>query len=181
MYLAIAVVLVLASASLLTFLLCILLLRGRRMLCVVAEDLELGATAARIADGPESGSDKPPQAQKDEAFPLPPRRFTWKEVESATADFTSDVIGKGGFSTVYLARLNDSITASVKLHHSSERLHHAFRLELDVLLRLHHPHIVRLLGYCDERGICTRAEIGEQRSSNYELILTSHLQMTKAF
>lgn len=151
MYLPIAIVLALAPASILPLLACILLLRRRRMLCLCAEDLEVGVTTARVADGPDSGSDNPPPAQKGEVFALSPRRFTWKEVESATANFTSDVIGKGGFSTVYLARLKDSTTASVKLHHSSERLHHAFRLELDVLLRLHHPNIVRLLGYCDEQ------------------------------
>uniref|UniRef100_R7W5U1 Putative LRR receptor-like serine/threonine-protein kinase n=1 Tax=Aegilops tauschii TaxID=37682 RepID=R7W5U1_AEGTA len=49
---------------------------------------------------------------------------------------------------------NSSLTLffqSGLVHCSSERLHRAFRQELDVLLSLRHPHIVRLLGYCDER------------------------------
>ncbi|XP_020688690.1 salt tolerance receptor-like cytoplasmic kinase 1 [Dendrobium catenatum] len=151
MDLAIAIALALAAASFLPYLACILLLRRRRMLCFEAEDIELGVTAARVADGPELELDGLPPVQKDDIFAPSPRRFTWTEVETATANFTSDVIGKGGFSTVYFARLNDSIAASIKLHHSSERLHHAFRLELDILLRVHHPNIVRLLGYCDEQ------------------------------
>ncbi|KAH0465369.1 hypothetical protein IEQ34_005472 [Dendrobium chrysotoxum] len=151
MYLAIALTLALAAAFFLASLACVLLLRRRRKLCLDAEDLEVGVTTARVADGPESGLDGPPPAQKDDIFALFPRRFTWTEVETATANFTSDVIGKGGFSTVYYARLKDSIPASVKLHQSSKRLHLTFRLELSILLHIHHPHIVRLLGYCDEQ------------------------------
>ncbi|KAF8768777.1 hypothetical protein HU200_007337 [Digitaria exilis] len=79
------------------------------------------------------------------------RRFAWGEIESVTAGFSSRVIGQGGFSTVYLASLSSSRLGAVKVQRSSERLHRAFRQELTVLLSLRHPHIVRLLGYCDER------------------------------
>ncbi|KAF8692999.1 hypothetical protein HU200_039368 [Digitaria exilis] len=81
------------------------------------------------------------------------RRFAWGEIESVTAAFSSRVIGQGGFSTVYLASLSSSRLGAVKVQRSSERLHRAFRQELTVLLSLRHPHIVRLLGYCDERGV----------------------------
>lgn len=85
------------------------------------------------------------------------RRYGWMEVESLTTIFTTTVIGEGGFSIVYLARLPcgaaaSSSLAAVKVHRSGERLHRAFLQELDVLLRLRHPRIVRLLGYCDDRG-----------------------------
>uniref|UniRef100_A0A0D9W7P7 Salt tolerance receptor-like cytoplasmic kinase 1 n=1 Tax=Leersia perrieri TaxID=77586 RepID=A0A0D9W7P7_9ORYZ len=79
------------------------------------------------------------------------RQLAWAEVESVTGGFSSRVIGHGGFSTVYLASLSSSRLGAVKVHCSSERLHRAFRQELEVLLSLRHPHIVRLLGYCDER------------------------------
>ncbi|OEL19070.1 putative receptor-like protein kinase [Dichanthelium oligosanthes] len=79
------------------------------------------------------------------------RQLAWAEVETATRGFSSRVVGRGGFSTVYLATLSSSRLGAVKVHCSSERLHRAFRRELDVLLSLRHPHIVRLLGYCDER------------------------------
>jgi serine/threonine protein kinase len=29
-----------------------------------------------------------------------------------------------------------------------------FRQELDALQRVRHPHIVRLLGFCDQQGLC---------------------------
>ncbi|KAL6652307.1 hypothetical protein ACP70R_011232 [Stipagrostis hirtigluma subsp. patula] len=79
------------------------------------------------------------------------RQLAWAEVESYTGGFSSKVVGHGGFSTVYLASLSSTRLGAVKVSCSSERLHRAFRQELDVLLSLRHPHIVRLLGYCDER------------------------------
>ncbi|KAM3262958.1 hypothetical protein ACQJBY_053233 [Aegilops geniculata] len=82
------------------------------------------------------------------------RQLSWAQVEAMTAGFTSAVVGEGGFSTVYLARLagsGSSQLAAVKVHRSSERLRRAFRQELDALLRVRHPHIVRLLGFCDQR------------------------------
>ncbi|KAF8780365.1 hypothetical protein HU200_001477 [Digitaria exilis] len=78
------------------------------------------------------------------------RQVSWAEVEAMTGGFTSAVVGEGGFSTVYLARLGGSL-AAVKVHRgSSERLHRAFRQELHALLRVgRHPHIVRLLAFSD--------------------------------
>uniref|UniRef100_A0ACD5Z3F7 Uncharacterized protein n=1 Tax=Avena sativa TaxID=4498 RepID=A0ACD5Z3F7_AVESA len=79
------------------------------------------------------------------------RRLGWAEIESVTCGFSSRVIGQGGFSTVYLASLSSSRLGAVKVQRSSERLHRVFRQELEVLMSVRHPHIVRLLGYCDER------------------------------
>ncbi|XP_073012690.1 salt tolerance receptor-like cytoplasmic kinase 1 [Typha latifolia] len=84
------------------------------------------------------------------------RRYGWNEIESLTSNFTAPVVGQGGFSIVYLASLEDpssSSLAAVKVHRSGggERLHRCFRLELDLLRRLRHPHIVSLLGFCDSR------------------------------
>ncbi|XP_008801797.2 salt tolerance receptor-like cytoplasmic kinase 1 [Phoenix dactylifera] len=81
------------------------------------------------------------------------RRYGWPEVESLTGNFTAEVIGEGGFSTVYLACLPGAASslAAVKVLRSGERLHRAFLQELDVLRRLSHPRIVRLLGFCDDR------------------------------
>ncbi|XP_052146705.1 salt tolerance receptor-like cytoplasmic kinase 1 [Oryza glaberrima] len=78
------------------------------------------------------------------------RQLSWAQVEAMTRGFTSAVVGEGGFSTVYLGRVAGSL-AAVKVHRSSERLQRAFRQELDALLRVRHPHIVRLLAFCDQR------------------------------
>lgn len=64
----------------------------------------------------------------------------------------SVVIGHGGFSTVYLAEFPDSSRAAVKMQCGSQRLsRRAYRQELEILRRLRHHTIVKLLGYCDDR------------------------------
>ncbi|XP_066345614.1 salt tolerance receptor-like cytoplasmic kinase 1 [Miscanthus floridulus] len=112
---------------------------------------ELGGASSRVAP-----AEPEPVCVDDEAEDSSgaARQLAWAEVETATGGFSSKVVGRGGCSTVYLASLPSSSSSrlgAVKVHCSSERLHRAFRRELDVLLSLRHPHIVRLLGYCDER------------------------------
>ncbi|EFH67296.1 hypothetical protein ARALYDRAFT_313871 [Arabidopsis lyrata subsp. lyrata] len=75
--------------------------------------------------------------------------YTWDDVESLTSNF-SRLIGTGGYSSIYLARLSGSNNAALKVHVSSHRLYQVFRSELEILLRLQHPHIVKLLGYFDD-------------------------------
>ncbi|MBA0763237.1 hypothetical protein Gotri_012723 [Gossypium trilobum] len=77
------------------------------------------------------------------------RKFRWEEIKAATKDF-SRVIGQGGFSNVYLANLSGSSRGAVKIHAASDRLNQVFKQELDILLRLRHDNIVKLLGYCDD-------------------------------
>uniref|UniRef100_A0A804P5K0 Protein kinase domain-containing protein n=1 Tax=Zea mays TaxID=4577 RepID=A0A804P5K0_MAIZE len=82
-----------------------------------------------------------------------PRRLAWREVEALTGGFDeAAVVGRGGSSTVYLARLLDGSPVAVKVHRwcGGERRLRAFRQELDLLRRLRHPHIVALLAYSDD-------------------------------
>ncbi|OEL16107.1 putative receptor-like protein kinase [Dichanthelium oligosanthes] len=121
-----------------------MLLQRRGLLCCGC-----GGSAAAVTVGGRGAfgdtADRP--VAKDTAVA---RQLSWAQVEAMTGGFTSAVVGEGGFSTVYLARLAGSL-AAVKVHRSSERLHRAFRQELDALLRVRHPHIVRLLAFCDQR------------------------------
>ncbi|XP_062221051.1 salt tolerance receptor-like cytoplasmic kinase 1 [Phragmites australis] len=114
------------------------------LLCVRRGTSDAGRTDSRVSDEPGASA----SVGKSSGVA---RRFAWDEIESVTAGFSSRVIGQGGFSTVYLACLSSSCLGAVKVQRSSERLHRAFRQELDVLLSLRHLHVVRLLGYCDER------------------------------
>ncbi|XP_066324719.1 salt tolerance receptor-like cytoplasmic kinase 1 [Miscanthus floridulus] len=82
-----------------------------------------------------------------------PRRLAWREVEALTGGFDeATVVGRGGSSTVYLARLLDGSPVAVKVHRwcGGERRLRAFRQELDLLRRLRHPNIVALLAYSDD-------------------------------
>ncbi|KAJ1294838.1 hypothetical protein BS78_01G177000 [Paspalum vaginatum] len=97
-------------------------------------DFGAGVLEEKLDKGPEAG----------------PRGLSWAQVEAMTGRFTSAVVGEGGFSTVYLAPLSGAL-AAVKVHRSSERLHRVFRQELETLQRVRHPHIVRLLAFCDQQ------------------------------
>nr|XP_043626472.1 probable receptor-like protein kinase At4g10390 [Erigeron canadensis] len=80
-------------------------------------------------------------------------KFSWEEIRKRSKNF-SKVIGSGGFSTVYLARLPESSSglAAVKVQLAcTERLARIYDQELQILLRLKHPNIVKYLGYCDDR------------------------------
>ncbi|CAL9125463.1 unnamed protein product [Musa acuminata var. zebrina] len=109
-------------------------------------DVELGADEGQAADVSKLAI----SPQKDADV----RRHRWQEVEALLGDrAAAAVIGEGGFSTVYLARLPDSTLAALKVYAGGggDLPRRAFRQELDVLLRLRHPRIVRLLAYSDDR------------------------------
>ncbi|EEE57476.1 hypothetical protein OsJ_07721 [Oryza sativa Japonica Group] len=126
------------------------LLAFARCCCVGGGEME---SDARVSDEPGCGGGGGGGAGSvvEKGGGVVARRFGWAEIESVTGGFSSRVIGQGGFSTVYLASLTSSRLGAVKVQRSSERLHRAFCQERDVLLSLRHPHVVRLLGYCDER------------------------------
>ncbi|CAL4886394.1 unnamed protein product [Urochloa decumbens] len=128
--------------------------RCRLLPCFRGDSGEAGRADPRVADEPGGSSVSSSSSAgngKGGVSAASARRFAWAEIESVTAGFSSRVIGQGGFSTVYLACLSSSRLGAVKVQRSSERLHRAFRQELAVLLSLRHPHVVRLLGYCDDR------------------------------
>ncbi|CAI0389540.1 unnamed protein product [Linum tenue] len=76
-----------------------------------------------------------------------PARYGWDEIEKLTRNFEC-LIGSGGFSNVYLA----AGSAAVKVSCSGDYLSPLFSQELDILLRLHHRRIVKLLGYSDDKA-----------------------------
>ncbi|KAJ6724215.1 hypothetical protein OIU85_022168 [Salix viminalis] len=78
------------------------------------------------------------------------RKYSWSEIEKLSMNF-SQIVGSGGFSTVYLAHLSGSSIGAIKIHCQSEYLHRVFKQELDILLQLQHDNIVKLLGYCDNQ------------------------------
>ncbi|XP_057812922.1 probable receptor-like protein kinase At1g49730 isoform X3 [Cryptomeria japonica] len=77
------------------------------------------------------------------------KRFSRKEIRKATDDF-STIIGRGGFGTVYKARFNDGLVAAVKRMNTIAQ-QDEFCKEMELLGRLHHRHLVTLVGFCAER------------------------------
>ncbi|KAG5397203.1 hypothetical protein IGI04_019017 [Brassica rapa subsp. trilocularis] len=77
------------------------------------------------------------------------RRITYPEVLRMTNNFQR-VLGKGGFGTVYHGNLDDAQVAVKMLSHSSAQGYKEFKAEVELLLRVHHRHLVGLVGYCDD-------------------------------
>ncbi|KAL1345470.1 receptor-like serine/threonine-protein kinase NCRK isoform X1 [Arachis hypogaea] len=80
-------------------------------------------------------------------------RFSFSELENATGNFsTSNIIGLGGCSYVYRGRLKDGSNVAVKRlkDEGGPEADTEFFTEIELLSRLHHCHLVPLLGYCSE-------------------------------
>ncbi|CAA7050054.1 unnamed protein product [Microthlaspi erraticum] len=77
------------------------------------------------------------------------RRITYPEVLKMTNNFER-VLGKGGFGTVYHGNLDNAEVAVKMLSHSSAQGYKEFKAEVELLLRVHHRHLVGLVGYCDD-------------------------------
>ncbi|CAH8361806.1 unnamed protein product [Eruca vesicaria subsp. sativa] len=70
---------------------------------------------------------------------------TYPEVLRMTNNFER-VLGKGGFGTVYHGNLDDAQVAVKMLYHSSAQGYKEFKAEVELLLRVHHRHLVGLVG-----------------------------------
>ncbi|KAJ8899796.1 hypothetical protein K2173_019496 [Erythroxylum novogranatense] len=83
-----------------------------------------------------------------------PKEFSYKELRSATKCFNANrVIGHGAFGTVYKGILQESgdIVAVKRCSHSSQGKNE-FLSELSIIGTLRHRNLVRLQGWCHEKG-----------------------------
>ncbi|OIV97397.1 hypothetical protein TanjilG_17581 [Lupinus angustifolius] len=80
------------------------------------------------------------------------KTFSMSEIEKATDHFNdSRIIGEGGFGRVYSGILEDGTKVAVKVlkredHHGDRE----FLAEVEMLSRLHHRNLVKLIGICSE-------------------------------
>ncbi|KAK7345710.1 hypothetical protein VNO77_16320 [Canavalia gladiata] len=81
------------------------------------------------------------------------KMFSFSEVEKATAKFSSQrILGEGGFGRVYCGTLDDGTEVAVKLlTRANQNGDHEFIAEVEILNRLHHRNLVKLIGICIER------------------------------
>ncbi|XP_010554663.1 PREDICTED: LOW QUALITY PROTEIN: putative serine/threonine-protein kinase-like protein CCR3 [Tarenaya hassleriana] len=84
--------------------------------------------------------------------------FTFSELAAATGNFSlENKIGSGSFGVVYKGKLSDGREVAIKRGEISAKAkkfqekESAFDSEIAFLSRLHHKHLVRLVGYCEER------------------------------
>lgn len=83
--------------------------------------------------------------------------FSLAELAMATNDFSfENKIGAGSFGVVYRGKLRDGREVAIKRGETSQKMRKfqekesAFESELAFLSRLHHKHLVRLVGYCED-------------------------------
>lgn len=84
--------------------------------------------------------------------------FLFTDLAAATNNFSlENKIGAGSFGIVYKGKLPDGREVAIKRGETGPRMkkfqekESAFDSELSFLSRLHHKHLVRLVGYCEER------------------------------
>ncbi|KAK8532475.1 hypothetical protein V6N12_053915 [Hibiscus sabdariffa] len=103
---------------------------------------------------------------------LPVKTFTLVELEKATNNFSSKrILGEGGFGRVYHGIMEDGSEVAVKLlTRDNQNGDREFIAEVEMLSRLHHRNLVKLVGICIE---------GRIRCLVYELVpngsVESHL------
>ncbi|PWA99421.1 protein kinase superfamily protein [Artemisia annua] len=76
--------------------------------------------------------------------------FTYEELSDATDGFSgSNLLGEGGFGCVYKGLLPDGREVAVKqLKIGGGQGEREFRAEVEIISRVHHRHLVSLVGYC---------------------------------
>ncbi|KAK7859317.1 U-box domain-containing protein 35 [Quercus suber] len=80
-------------------------------------------------------------------------KFTWEEIVSATSSFSEDLkIGMGAYGSVYKCNLHHTTAAVKVLHSEDSHKNKQFLQELDILSKIRHPHLLLLLGACQDRG-----------------------------
>ncbi|XP_012569735.1 receptor-like serine/threonine-protein kinase ALE2 isoform X2 [Cicer arietinum] len=104
-----------------------------------------------------------------DASALSVKTFSLSEIEKATDTFSSQrVLGEGGFGRVYHGTLDDGTDVAVKLlTRDIQSGDPEFIAEVELLCRLHHRNLVKLIGICTE---------GHKRCLVYELVCNGSVE-----
>ncbi|KAF7851216.1 hypothetical protein BT93_L4317 [Corymbia citriodora subsp. variegata] len=80
--------------------------------------------------------------------------FTFKQLHSATGGFSkSNVVGHGSFGLVYRGVLSDGQKVAIKfMDQAGKQGEEEFKVEVELLSRLHSPYLLALLGYCSDHN-----------------------------
>lgn len=108
---------------------------------------DVGAPVPKDVQMANPGSSKPrPNGKPDVGTGA--REYSLAEVLSATENYKKQ-IGRGGFGPVFYGRFPDGKEVAVKeLDQTSRQGQSEFFNEVDILSRVHHKHLVALVGYC---------------------------------
>lgn len=117
--------------------------------------------------GPETPLPPPPPPPM--AFGFSKSTFTYEELAMATDGFSdANLLGQGGFGYVHRGVLPNGKEVAVKqLKAGSGQGEREFQAEVDIISRVHHKHLVSLVGYCIT---------GSQRLLVYEFVPNNTLE-----
>lgn len=95
--------------------------------------------------------------------------FTYEDLALATDNFSDlNLVGQGGFGYVHKGVLkNGKVVAIKQLKAGSGQGEREFQAEVDIISRVHHRHLVSLVGYCI---------VGDKRLLVYEFVPNSTLE-----
>ncbi|KAG5621113.1 hypothetical protein H5410_006331 [Solanum commersonii] len=81
-------------------------------------------------------------------------QFSYEELAKATDGFSqANLLGQGGFGYVHKGVLNDGRVVAIKsLKAGSGQGEREFQAEVEIISRVHHRHLVSLVGYCIANG-----------------------------
>ena len=105
--------------------------------------------------GSEPGSSSLPLDADPMTYIGAAKNFTLKDMKKATDNFdVARILGEGGFGIVYSGSLDDGREVAVKVlkRHNQHGIRE-FLAEVEMLSRLHHRNLVKLIGICTEDQI----------------------------
>ncbi|KAI6681837.1 hypothetical protein NL676_035718 [Syzygium grande] len=120
--------------------------------------------------GSTSGPENPyPAPSRGIGLNFSKSEFTFEELRMATNGFSdSNLLGQGGFGYVYKGVLPNGKEVAVKqLKAGSGQGEREFKAEVEIISRVHHKHLVSLVGFCTT---------GSERLLVYEFIPNNTLQ-----
>jgi serine/threonine protein kinase len=82
---------------------------------------------------------------------LMPIRYSYTEIRKMTKHF-NDKLGEGGYGTVFKGTLRSGRIVAIKMLGKSKANGQDFINEVATIGRIHHVHVVQLIGFCVERS-----------------------------
>lgn len=114
--------------------------------------LNSAGAAGSMRFGSKTGSRSISFSSSLRAYAGTAKIFSTSDLERATDNFkASRILGEGGFGLVYSGVLDDGRKVAVKILKRDDRQgSREFMAEVEMLSRLHHRNLVKLIGLCPE-------------------------------
>ncbi|XP_031101299.1 putative proline-rich receptor-like protein kinase PERK6 [Ipomoea triloba] len=126
-------------------------------------------SSAAFSSGPHGSAMAPPPPPPTVTLGFNQSSFSYNDLAAATGGFSqSNLLGQGGFGYVHKGVFpNGKVVAVKSLKSNSGQGEREFQAEVEIISRVHHRHLVSLVGYCIA---------GPQRMLVYEFVSNNTLE-----